>query len=243
MPVGAPDNADVRRHYFARTVDSQSLTLAANQFQGFSYTADQMADCAMLRIIASPGVCVVTDTFGVGGDLAESFKLMQATAWPRAVRLPLSNFGGGMDVLVQDTTGVAGKLCTFTVESYVGVTAQEIGPWHRETSTGLVTLANGAFLPAHLSFPDATYYDRMALLVVGQAAAMSLGINTFTNGDITSTAGTIQTATYGLTLSATPNPPAQYLDFPTVAPFDINVLNSSGNPATVMVNARCYRAS
>lgn len=241
MPVGHPDSADVRRHFFGRTVMSQSGTMAANEFDGFAVPEANIDDVAIIRLIASPGVCYQVDSYGVSGDIAETWKLGViadgVSNWSSARRLVVQPMGGGIDVLVQDTTGVAGKTYNFQVDTYIGADQNQMAIHHESQNIVNQTVANGGNT-TRLVFPSAQAFDVFAYSAESNVGNCTFRYFVWDNGN--GTAGTIQQQVQpasGLTAGQ-----ASAATVPSVGmSVGFDVINNSGGNATISLSVRGYR--
>lgn len=171
MPVGHPDSADVRRHFFGRTIQSTSASLTANQFVGISIPEASIDDVAIVRVFGDPGVCIQIDSFGVSGDVVETWKLGLTTTWGSGRRIVVQPMGGGIDILVQDTTGVAGKTYVVQVDTYIGADQNQMRINHASSGMQGVVVGAGAFSP-FLAIPDSQQFDEIDVWCASNVAGV-----------------------------------------------------------------------
>lgn len=192
MPIGHPDDADVRRHFFGHTLDTQSFTLAPNEFRGFGYTEAQCDDVMVFRVFAAPGVKVQIHSYGVAGDVYETWELGLDVNWQSGRRIVVQPGGGGVDILLQETTGGASTNTNFQLDGYIGTDQRGLEIRHAKGGV------NAQFTPAagstgSLVLPECQMYDEVALWLATTAQPAALNATVVENGD--GTAGTMHTFT------------------------------------------------
>lgn len=190
MTATAPDFAQVRRHFYANTIDTQILSLPANTVNGFAYAQDQCGDAVMVRMGGGAGVSFQVQSFGVSGDVAERYSCLVSTVpWSTARRITVSPAGGGIDVRVRNSSGVLVNNNIFQVERFIGVNARELGPFHECREERDVFVPAGTFSPIEFDIPTAGFFDRVAVWAVARTSTGTLYLLYHGDSNQGSTAG------------------------------------------------------
>lgn len=242
MPIGHPDSADVRRHFFGRTIYTVTDVLGANGVFGHTIPETDIDDIAIVRVLCDAGVSAFVQSIATSLEVTETWQLLTIddgfSGWGHARKLVVQPQGGGIGLVAGDTTGVAGKSYTFQVDTYIGADQNQMRINHESQDLHAVIPAGNATL--RLVFPSAQQYDRFDVIwqstqVNGSArmfvwhngATNTSPVHQFVPGLGTPAAGTPQLAT------------VQSVG----AGVAFDVINLSGAIATIDLAVRAYKQS